>query len=271
MVHVKLVRLGLSPRGRGSQTGHIPQSVTAGPIPAWAGQPPVVPAAAASSRAYPRVGGAAVGAAAAGALKGGLSPRGRGSRRRRRRRRYYARPIPAWAGQPGWSTGTSGPHRAYPRVGGAADNDGNPVSGRGGLSPRGRGSRPLRVMPGGRPGPIPAWAGQPWARPRRHAWRRAYPRVGGAAQALRDGRFRDQGLSPRGRGSRLQQVGDVLGFRPIPAWAGQPGTWSCTAGTTRAYPRVGGAARDYGYRMSGACAAVGLSPRGRGSPMRWHR
>ncbi len=268
MVHVKLVRLGLSPRGRGSQTGHIPQSVTAGPIPAWAGQPPVVPAAAASSRAYPRVGGAADRSGFSGDAVNGLSPRGRGSRRRGGCRCSEGGPIPAWAGQPPTSPTAAVLCKAYPRVGGAARMVHWNVWTASGLSPRGRGSRQRRQPSLGPWGPIPAWAGQPAVA--RDARRKtgAYPRVGGAAVGAPEKARVEAGLSPRGRGSPSLAGWTVPRPGPIPAWAGQPPPAGGRCPWVPAYPRVGGAAW---YMVVYGWHHPGLSPRGRGSPMRWHR
>ena len=74
------------------------------------------------------------------------------------------------------------------------------------------------------------------------------------------------GLSPRGRGNPGNQAGVVLGFRSIPAWAGEPSPgWPGTS-PSRVYPRVGGGTQFDKYLYS---SRTGLSPRGRGNPSYW--
>ena len=71
------------------------------------------------------------------------------------------------------------------------------------------------------------------------------------------------GLSPRGRGKRLDvKVGYIRGGS-IPAWAGETFVRVAACAVFRVYPRVGG-----GNRSASKCAstASGLSPRGRGKP-----
>ena len=91
---------GLSPRGRGN---HLPPSRMrghSGSIPAWAGQPAIIYAAASPDRVYPRVGGATHSNSRPFRVPDGLSPRGRGNRRQSGRCIQRAGSIPAWAGQP---------------------------------------------------------------------------------------------------------------------------------------------------------------------------
>ena len=172
----------------------------------------------------------------------GLSPRGRGSRRRGRRGGRGGGSIPAWAGEPTPTATPGRGTRVYPRVGGGAGHVIAHVLTEWGL--------------------FPAWAGEP---PRPSPSRRAarvYPRVGGGAlpevctKALHDG------LSPRGRGSRISGRDGRFWCRSIPAWAGEPLSRGAARTTVRVYPRVGGGAgSSRGRRRTSA----GLSPRGRGS------
>ncbi len=147
-------------------------------------------------------------------------------------------------------------------MGGAAADSGYADAVRTGLSPRGRGSRSGWPWSRSRPGPIPAWAGQPYRALVFCGLAKAYPRVGGAARINRSGQVDENGLSPRGRGSPIAIAIGAYRRRPIPAWAGQPRERPACRGVSRAYPRVGGAARATGYSTA---TVRGLSPRGRGS------
>ena len=92
-----------------------------------------------------------------------------------------------------------------------------------GLSPRGRGKRLEYVTRGRRKGSIPAWAGETAV----SAWSkravRVYPRVGGGNAASAVERAACAGLSPRGRGKRIDADFLVVRIRSIPAWAGETG------------------------------------------------
>ena len=215
---------------------------------------------------YPRVGGGASASAIAARSGDGLSPRGRGSPRTPLGDQRILGSIPAWAGEPVWSSHASCRARVYPRVGGGAQPSTILSVIREGLSPRGRGSRQARqsanrkhrsipawagepgivsakmVASSGRPRSIPAWAGEPlwenWSR----GGDKVYPRVGGGASSRARPGSNKTGLSPRGRGS-LRSGGQARHqSRSIPAWAGEPRP-ARPSRVTR-----------------------GLSPRGRGSP-----
>ena len=64
------------------------------------------------------------------------------------------------------------------------------------------------------------------------------------------------GLSPRGRGNGPQPA------RSIPAWAGEPSSWTCDWFLCRVYPHVGGGTS---MRVMLRGLSQGLSPRGRGN------
>ena len=114
-----------------------------------------------------------------------------------------------------------------------------------GLSPRGRGN-PLAPFSGTR-----AFA--------------VYPRVGGETPALKIYPTAVGGLSPRGRGNRTQCLRRRTGLRSIPAWAGKPCVASWASSSNAVYPRVGGETKD---GAGGTTSAAGLSPRGRGNPLK---
>ncbi len=133
------------------------------------------------------------------------------------------------------------------------------------LSPRGRGKRAwggykMRALRS-----IPAWAGETGFPPWPGITITVYPRVGGGNRWRGCQRALDVGLSPRGRGKlRIAQAqGQQVGS--IPAWAGEtrPAGGSPPAG--RVYPRVGGGNRPSPFPQE---SYGGLSPRGRGKPLR---
>ncbi len=131
-----------------------------------------------------------------------------------------------------------------------------------GLSPRGRGNR---LVCGGyscQVRTIPAWAGEPRPYLRWLMTRRDYPRVGGGTEDARLNAGRVLGLSPRGRGNLDKTHRERIKDRTIPAWAGEPSTYTDSIVTDRDYPRVGGGTQPY------SCFGAyhkGLSPRGRGN------
>jgi hypothetical protein len=71
-----------------------------------------------------------------------------------------------------------------------------------------------------------------------------------------------KGLSPHARGSHKILVVGTAGVGPIPACAGEPGTWMATTLVGRAYPRMRGGANS---PSSPSCSCRGLSPHARGS------
>ncbi len=89
-----------------------------------------------------------------------------------------------------------------------------------------------------------------------------YPRVcGGARIAVRVNRLA-VGLSPRVRGSQPQSHSETSVGRSIPACAGEPAEFPCSASLSSVYPRVCGGA---GQVVALDIFDVGLSPRVRGS------
>ena len=79
-------------------------------------------------------------------------------------------------------------------------------SGTRGLSPRGRGSHDADDRSVIHDGSIPAWAGEPCPSHCRAMTQGVYPRVGGGARHADALDQRNQGLSPRGRGSLLATI-----------------------------------------------------------------
>ena len=75
----------------------------------------------------------------------------------------------------------------------------------------------------------------------------------------------DDGLSPRGRGNLLRHDHASLLSGSIPAWAGEPLESAGQRLASRVYPRVGGGTPLHQV-VEGL--ELGLSPRGRGNPVR---
>ena len=76
------------------------------------------------------------------------------------------------------------------------------------------------------------------------------------------------GLSPRGRGNLRYHRPHVTPHRSIPAWAGKPALAAGLRARRPVYPRVGG---ETGAGADPGAAFAGLSPRGRGNPLRQNR
>ena len=196
------------------------------------------------------------------AISAGRSPRGRGSRQRLALAGGDMGSIPAWAGEPRRRSAAKAGPGVDPRVGGGAANTTPLLILDQGRSPRGRGSL-VGALAGLRSaGSIPAWAGEP----ARSFWSclptRVDPRVGGGAITYPRELYSYQGRSPRGRGSPCEAVDMRDGAGSIPAWAGEPFEGQRVACNKMVDPRVGGGAAGAANKRN---AAVGRSPRGRGS------
>ena len=193
---------------------------------------------------------------------GGLSPRVRGNRGADAFPAAAARSIPACAGEPGAPKSGWMGREVYPRVCGGTRRTA-PTTGAGtGLSPRVRGNPGCRVNTVTCGGSIPACAGEPVWQRRQRLGVRVYPRVcGGTGRAVRSAR-NGVGLSPRVRGNRDKRITDRMGYRSIPACAGEPRRRRRLRRRSAVYPRVcGGTA--VGDRTGDA--VDGLSPRVRGN------
>ena len=233
-----------------------------GSIPACAGEPLELVRAALGEWVYPRVCGGTRTGSERPARRQGLSPRVRGNPIASRSSPSVIGSIPACAGEPG-RTGEWQIHvKVYPRVcGGTPWSDDRPASG-GGLSPRVRGNQCAR---GGRwqcGWSIPACAGEPTTMTSKLSVSRVYPRVcGGTCHHAAPGQI-GNGLSPRVRGNRPDDIVFDAGVRSIPACAGEPLPEVEGEADTRVYPRVCGGT----WRPRPASAAyIGLSPRVRGN------
>ena len=132
---------GSSPRGRGTLTSIRPARRCLRFIPAWAGN--AAPARSGPSRrtVHPRVGGERCRGFFPFPVKGGSSPRGRGTHQCGRSSPAPYRFIPAWAGNAWWGSCGSIWQTVHPRVGGERMIRAATNCIVGGSSPRGRGTR----------------------------------------------------------------------------------------------------------------------------------
>ena len=236
----RLAVRGLSPRGRGNPLLRKPSPDLKRSIPAWAGEPRALPRMNSRAPVYPRVGGGTASLPVLHSIAWGLSPRGRGNQFHFWARLGKIRSIPAWAGEPGTLTKSTGYGKVYPRVGGGTRKRSRLSLIAMGLSPRGRGNHRRAPWRKTKTGSIPAWAGEPrlilslsfpcWV----------YPRVGGGTMAWSASFPVEEGLSPRGRGNLLMLPVRFAWRRSIPAWAGEPPTRPRASFPYRVYPRVGG-------------------------------
>ena len=238
---------GSSPRGRGKLLVGVGGRLRPRLIPAWAGKTMTAIEARACSGAHPRVGGENVGGPLAVFGVPGSSPRGRGKRSDSKKTQPSSRLIPAWAGKTPLNSTSVRRRWAHPRVGGENFDEHPRQLSRHGSSPRGRGKRgqdgagalPARL--------IPAWAGKTRNAHTHRKDDRAHPRVGGENACARALTFETPGSSPRGRGKRHAEVGDVA--------------------HGLAHPRVGG---ENAAVLVLICCWSGSSPRGRGKPKPSH-
>ena len=193
---------GLSPRVRGNRILLISLRNLKGSIPACAGEPWCGCDAPRRPRVYPRVCGGTNDALDEEVLPEGLSPRVRGNRKAAGRRRTSLRSIPACAGEPSETRGSTSGEPVYPRVCGGTLVLLAARCPHQGLSPRVRGNHFSVVPVASYLRSIPACAGEPFGLAEGRVGGKVYPRVcGGTVAALRD-RAAVQGLSPRVRGNR---------------------------------------------------------------------
>ena len=257
-----IIYAGLSPRVRGNLHRPLWRGLSAGSIPACAGEPTSSPANGLSWTVYPRVCGGTLWLIIYALAMAGLSPRVRGNLYQARRGSRTSRSIPACAGEPPDVHAASRHSGVYPRVCGGTSARSGTGGSSAGLSPRVRGNLDAEAYWRMRNGSIPACAGEP---PHANAsglrpW--VYPRVcGGTVPFLAFG-IRRAGLSPRVRGNPDPYRRGQRPAGSIPACAGEPRGVGVHVIDGRVYPRVcgGTAASAAGERLS-----TGLSPRVRGN------
>ena len=253
---------GRSPLARGSQRVDVLVLAQVGPIPARAGEPAGRRSRRARGGADPRSRGGACEIEGDEAIVQGRSPLARGSRRQGAHDRAEGGPIPARAGEPTCLRWEIIFFRADPRSRGGAWPGIRALMATRGRSPLARGSQGASRRRGDQVGPIPARAGEPWARGAVSRIREADPRSRGGAGVTGPATQWVQGRSPLARGSRGQIVVAWGGSGPIPARAGEPSQGSGTSPRAQADPRSRGGAAP---RSCSRIARSGRSPLARGS------
>ncbi len=262
VVSMSMVRIGSSPRGRGTRARRRGRSPRPRFIPAWAGNAGRRRVPAQRGPVHPRVGGERDGFAALICAETGSSPRGRGTPRVRRRARVARRFIPAWAGNAPCRPACGSWPPVHPRVGGEREIKTSSRSCRPGSSPRGRGTRSA-VRPSNQPSRfIPAWAGNADKTRSTPHQTPVHPRVGGERRSSCPCRPPVSGSYPRGRGTPLAQTAPTGPRRFIPAWAGNASATNSPGSPSAVHPRVGGERAPAPLPL---LPLPGSSPRGRGT------
>ena len=193
---------GLSPRVRGNHQVHGQMISEKGSIPASAGEPCASPLEPDSAAVYPRECGGTDASLVLTLAGGGLSPRVRGN------------PPPVAL--------SSCPPRSIPRECGGTPPPSSHWGRWPGLSPRVRGNPECPQRPHRRRGSIPASAGEPCPRLRRHRRGGVYPRECGGTHAPVALDAQTIGLSPRVRGNQVKCLRPIVHTRSIPRGAGEP-------------------------------------------------
>ena len=152
---------GLSPRVRGNRRAGEDAEAHDGSIPARAGEPAGRTVGPPVASVYPRACGGTIYWDVGGMAGTGLSPRVRGNPISRRWPIFGRRSIPARAGEPSSRKTKATPGTVYPRACGGTSNSLAAARSPWGLSPRVRGNREDADVVEGKPGSIPARAGEP--------------------------------------------------------------------------------------------------------------
>ena len=254
---------GLSPRVRGNPAGRRRTGTRSRSIPASAGEPGGRRSRAATAAVYPRECGGTRQAIADVEPNEGLSPRVRGNRQGGAGAGSQSGSIPASAGEPTHLREVVAQGRVYPRECGGTQPASTHIGAGFGLSPRVRGNRLASARMGHQRGSIPASAGEPPASRGAMPGEMVYPRECGGTRVELLRRRKVEGLSPRVRGNRCDDLPCQRERGSIPASAGEPEGPCSPAHAKRVYPRECGgtiALLDINATLAG------LSPRVRGNP-----
>ena len=234
---------GSSPRGRGTLEPDPEAQRNGRVIPAWAGNTSRARTYRHMPTGHPRVGGEHTVTNTNQNLSTGSSPRGRGTLGVDGVPFVIARVIPAWAGNTSAIIETPPDVAGHPRVGGEHINSSHRDVSQSGSSPRGRGTRYLRILKSFRAS--------------------GHPRVGGEHASMAVTRLPGSGSSPRGRGTHGDRDRNYRHRRVIPAWAGNTSFRAPHCCLYSGHPRVGGEHVNPAIPSRGR---YGSSPRGRGTP-----
>ena len=258
---------GSSPRGRGTLRRALGRGLPWRFIPAWAGNTFRVPVWSYITTVHPRVGGEHQQCAKCHRQTSGSSPRGRGTPSSLTPAAIIGRFIPAWAGNTDTEQRPRLTGPVHPRVGGEHVWIASAGAIQVGSSPRGRGTlgSECPLVPSHRF--IPAWAGNTSSCVRFRSLRTVHPRVGGEHKYRTMATEESTGSSPRGRGTPVAGWKPSPGHRFIPAWAGNTTRQASANTCVPVHPRVGG---EHLAVVELCDLRYGSSPRGRGTPERFH-
>ncbi len=235
--------VGSSPRMRGTLTWTTPRPVSRRFIPAYAGNT-------LTPRETER-------------LQGGSSPRMRGTQRCQPRPALIGRFIPAYAGNTSACRRHCRVRAVHPRVCGEHRSLGVTKSGRGGSSPRMRGTPITKGRQMGTIRFIPAYAGNTARDPQQPRGSAVHPRVCGEHSRRISPRAASTGSSPRMRGTREPHRARRIPRRFIPAYAGNTRVLEPSVGVGKVHPRVCG---EHLISWAARISRIGSSPRMRGTP-----
>ena len=256
---------GSSPRVRGTGLRDRERSRRRRFIPACAGNGPPPGCRAWPCPVHPRVCGERIPINRKVRMRGGSSPRVRGTGERGADRQPDHRFIPACAGNGRSGRGRWRRTTVHPRVCGerVSEHFANGVSR--GSSPRVRGTEELLGPVAGQRRFIPACAGNGSGPVRRPRWKPVHPRVCGERKGELDIKKIPAGSSPRVRGTEQQHRLDLPGPRFIPACAGNGARSLHSPASPTVHPRVCGERAHLGDLRHGK---TGSSPRVRGTARR---
>ena len=256
---------GSSPRMRGTHGHRRRRTHLHRFIPAHAGNTIQTPTRSSSASVHPRACGERGKALAPGSARPGSSPRVRGTRWRRRELRRVVRFIPARAGNTPTLRLIACPTPVHPRACGEHGITSSYTSHPIGSSPRVRGTqqetrfteKPVRF--------IPARAGNTTGAAAGTGSGAVHPRACGEHVTGHAIRARENGSSPRVRGTRRQPIRERAEARFIPARAGNTSAVAETASVAAVHPRACG---EHLLRKGRFDELFGSSPRVRGTPFR---
>ena len=234
------LRIGSSPRVRGTDVSEIAMYAVQRFIPACAGNRGSAYVQAALRTVHPRVCGEQLTGWGPALLATGSSPRVRGTASATATAWQYARFIPACAGNRSCRLSYSDPLAAHPRVCGEQFQHPGQLRIRFGSSPRVRGTVTERLTPVFQLRFIPACAGNSPRSAKRGSIGTVHPRVCGEQPAADLESGLRYGSSPRVRGTAPKVIPEILHTRFIPACAGNRFQSKWSSLTRTVHPRVCG-------------------------------
>ena len=252
---------GPSPRVRGIRGGEAVSGTRRRSIPARAGNPRAMSAAARVARVHPRACGESFSERAVRVAARGPSPRVRGIRSSPCSPAMHRGSIPARAGNPIPFPAAAAAAGVHPRACGESSVGGRCGVGGGGPSPRVRGILAHPTPRLERCGSIPARAGNPRASPAPPPRSTVHPRACGESSSCTPSLNAFSGPSPRVRGIRLPEAGHGRRAGSIPARAGNPIASGGGGSAGGVHPRACGESPD---RWTVSVGGEGPSPRVRG-------